>query len=85
MFSVLSDDNTGEFLRIPGWRDLGEGDVKIFLAHLMAMGFVAKGNLEKYWDHRETAKTPFLGHTWEEIHSNQYCQIFKYLTKIQMF
>ena len=35
--------------------------MKIFLAHLITMGLVCKGNLEKYWDHGETVKTPFFG------------------------
>ena len=39
------------------------------------MGLVRKGNLEKYWDHRETVKTPFfrtfLGrNTFQSILSN---------------
>ena len=40
---------------------MGEGDIKIFLVHLLAMGLVRKGCLEKYWDHREMVKTPFFG------------------------
>ena len=65
----------GEFSRLHGWRDVGEGDVKIFLAHLITMGLVWKGNLKKYWDHRETVKTPFFGtymgrNTFQSILSN---------------
>ena len=44
----LSDGDGGEFSRLCGWRDIGEGDVKIFLDHLITMGLVQKGNLEKY-------------------------------------
>ena len=33
------------------------GDIKIFLAHLIAMGLFRKGCLEKYWDHGEMVKT----------------------------
>ena len=36
---------------------MGEGDIKIFLAHLIAMGLFRKGCLEKYWDNGETVKT----------------------------
>ena len=61
LFAVFSERECGEFSRLQGWRDLGEGDVKIFLAHLIAMGLVCKGCLEKYWDHGETVKTPFFG------------------------
>ena len=54
---------------------MGEGDIKIFLAHLIAMGLVRKGCLEKYWDHGETVKTPFFGtymgrNTFQAILSN---------------
>ena len=63
------------FLRLWGWRDVGEGDVKIFLTHLIAMGLMRKGNLEKYWDHGETVKAPFFGtymgrNTFQSILSN---------------
>ena len=39
------------------------------------MGLVRKGNLEKYWDHGETVKTPFFGtymgrNTFQSILSN---------------
>ena len=49
--------------------------MKIFLAHLIAMGLVCKGCLEKYWDHGETVKTPFFGtymgrNTFKSILSN---------------
>ena len=62
-------------MRLWGWRDVSEGDVKIFLAHLIAIGLVRKGNLEKYWDHGETVKTPFFGtymgrNTFQSILSN---------------
>ena len=49
--------------------------MKIFLAHLIAMGLVCKGCLEKYWEHGETVKTPFFGtymgrNTFQSILSN---------------
>ena len=43
------------------WRDVGEGDIKIFLVNLIAMGLVRKGSMPKYWDHGETVKTSFFG------------------------
>ena len=54
---------------------MGEGDIKIFLAHLIAMGLVRKSCIEKYWDHGETVKTPFFGtymgrNTFQAIMSN---------------
>ena len=61
--------------RMRGWRDIGEGDIKIFLAHMVAMGLVRKGCLEKYWDHGEIVKTGFFGtymgrNTFQTILSN---------------
>ena len=44
----LSDQDGGEFSMLCGWRDVGGGDVKIFLAYVIAMGLVWKGNLENY-------------------------------------
>ena len=44
------------------WRDVGEGGIKIFLAHMIAMDLVQKVCLEKYWDHGGIVKTAFLGH-----------------------
>ena len=63
---------TGQMRR---WRDVGEGDIKIFLAHMIAMGLVRKACLEKYWDHGEIVKTAFFGtymgrNTFQTILSN---------------
>ena len=54
---------------------MGDGDIKIFLADLIAMGLVRKGAIEKYWDHGEIVKTPFFGtyvgrNTFQAILSN---------------
>ena len=57
---IFSED-LGDKSRLHGWRDVGEGDMKIFLAHLIAMGLVCKGSMPKYLDHRETVKTAFFG------------------------
>ena len=75
MFCIFADEEYGEYSRLRGWRDVGEGDIKIFPAHLIAMGLVRKGCLEKYWDHGETVKTPFFGtymgrNTFQAILSN---------------
>ena len=43
------------------WKDISQGNVKNFLAHLIAMGLVWKGNMEKNWDHRKAVNTPFFG------------------------
>ena len=72
---IFLDEEVGDFSRLRGWRELGEGDIKIFMAHLIAMGLVRKGSLEKYWNHGETVKTPFFGtymgrNTFQAILSN---------------
>ena len=68
-------ENVGDKLRLRSWRNVGEGDIKIFLANLIAMGLVRKGSMPKYWDHGETVKTSFFGtymgrNTFQSITSN---------------
>ena len=68
-------ENVGNKLRLRSWRDVGEGDIKIFLANLIVMGLVRKGSMLKYWDHGETVKTSFFGtdmghNTFQSIMSN---------------
>ena len=71
--------------RMRRWRDVGEGDIKIFLAHMIAMGLVQKACLEKYWDHGEIVGTAFLGHTWAGILFKLFCQIFKFLMQLWIY
>ena len=66
-------ENIGDKSRLHSWRDVGEGDIKILLANLIAMGLVRKGS--KYWDHGETVKTSFFEtymgrNTFQSIMSN---------------
>ena len=68
-------ETVGDKSRLRAWRDVGEGDIKIFLANLIAMGLVRKGSMPKYWDHGETVKTSFFGtymgrNTFQSIMSN---------------
>ena len=36
-FLIIADEDTGDYSRLQGWWDVREGDIKIFLAHLIAM------------------------------------------------
>ena len=63
------------YSRIRHWKDIGPGDIKIFLGHLIAMELVCKNNMEKYWSHNKTIHTPFFGKymsrsTFQSILSN---------------
>ena len=60
MIVFLFSEDLGHKSRLYGWRDVAKGDIKIFLAHLIAMGLVHKGSILKYWDHQETVKTAFF-------------------------
>ena len=51
MIVFLFSEDLGHKSRLHGWRDVAEGDIKIFLAHLIAMSLVRKGLMLKYWDH----------------------------------
>ena len=53
-------ENVGDKLTLRSWRDVGEGDIKIFLANLIAMGLVRKRSMPKYWDHEEDCENFFL-------------------------
>ena len=37
-----------------------KGDIKIFLAQLIAMGLVRKTSIESYWNHGEIVRTPYF-------------------------
>ena len=67
MIVFLISEDLGHKSRLYGWCDLAQGDIKIFLAHLIAMGLVCKGSMPKDWDHGETVKTAFLELTWGRI------------------
>ena len=75
MIVFLFSEQLGQKSRLHGWCDVAEGDIKIFLACLIAMGLVCKGSIPKYWDHGETVKTAFLGLTCDEICFRAQCQI----------
>ena len=68
MIVFLFSEDLGYKSRLHGWCDVAEGDIKIFLAHHIAMGLVHKGSTPKYWDHEETVKTAFLELIWNGIH-----------------
>ena len=75
MIVFLISEDLGHKSRLHGWCDVAEGDIKIFLVHLIAMGLVHKGSMPKYWDHGETVKTAFFGtymgwNTFQSIMSN---------------
>ena len=75
MIIFLFSEQLGHKSRLHGWHDVAEGDIKIFLAHLIAIGLVHKGSMLKYWDHGETVKTAFFGtymgwNTFQSIMSN---------------
>ena len=75
MYVFIFVENIGDKSRLHSWRDVGEGDIKIFLVNLFAMGLVRKGSMPKYWDHGETVKTSFFGtymgcNTFRSIVSN---------------
>ena len=74
MFLYIAE-NVGDKSGLCSWRDIDEGNIKIFLVNLIAMGLVRKGSMPKYWDHGETVKTSFFGtymgrNTFQSIMSN---------------
>lgn len=75
LFLIFFSDGHKMRARVRSWKTLGEGDIKIFLAHLFAMGLVRQSSMERYWEHGEIVRTPFFGtymsrNTFQNILSN---------------
>lgn len=47
--------------RLHRWKDVNAGDIKVFLAHVIAMGLCRKSRMDKYWTCSKTIGTPFFG------------------------
>ena len=43
------------------WKDINEGDLKIFLAHIIAMGLTRKSNMTRYWSQEKILESPWFG------------------------
>lgn len=61
VFFLITANNIGRHSRLRTWKDVGTGDMKIFFAHLIAMGLVRQSTIERYWEHGDIVKTPFFG------------------------
>ena len=78
LFTVDNDEANGGFERISrirNWKDIGPGDIKNFLGHLIAMGLLCKKNMGKYWSQSKAIYTSFFGkymprNTFQNILSN---------------
>ena len=57
----FSDGVQGPHARIHRWKDISAGDMKIWIAHLIAMGIVRKSTIEKFWEQSGLVRTPFFG------------------------
>ena len=44
---------------ITKWKEISSGDIKLFTAHIIAMGLVRKSNMEKYWSQDSYFNTIF--------------------------
>lgn len=75
---LIAGADVGVHSRLHAWKNVGSGDIKIFLAHLIAMGLVRQSTIERYWEHGDIVKTPFFGtymsrNTFQGILSNLQC------------
>ena len=75
-FSLFTGHHLAGHSHLKTWKDVSEGDIKIFLAQLIAMGLVRKTSIESYWDYGEIVRTPFLTLTCLRIIFKIFCQIF---------
>ena len=47
--------------RVTNWKDINAADVKLFFAHIIAMGLLQKSTIAGYWSQKQILKTPFFG------------------------
>ncbi len=71
----MRNQELGSRSRLTKWKAINSGDMKIFVAHLIAMGLVRKSNLENFWAKNLIVNTPFFGkymarNVFQAIHSN---------------
>ena len=58
---AIGREGAKKYSRLNNWKDINEGDVKVFMAHLIVTGLVKKPNLERYWCSSNLVATPFFG------------------------
>ena len=78
MIVFLFSEDLGHKSRLHGWCNVSAGDMKIFLAHLIAMGLVCKGSIPKYCDHGDSEN----GFFWN-LHGMEYISEHVKLTGIK--
>ena len=74
--NVTSDGDDIQHDRMNDWKDINEGDMKIFVAQLIIMGIVKKSQISKYWSRNVLTETPYFGKT---MMRNQFILIMKNL------
>ena len=61
IIEATSIGNVKKYSRLNNWKDVNEGDIKVFMAHIIVLGLVKKSNLERYWSNSDLVHTPFFG------------------------
>ena len=64
------------FTQLNKWEDTSLDEMKVFVAHLIAMGILKKNSLEQYWSRDSILNMPFLATTCPEIIFKTSCGIF---------
>ena len=61
VIEATSVGNVKQFSRMNNWKDVNEGDIKVFMSHMIITGLVKRSNLEKFWSSNNLVHTPFFG------------------------
>ena len=80
IIEATSIANVKKYPRLNNWKDVNEGDIKVFMAHIIVLGLVKKSNLERYWSKSDLVHTPFLGNISQGMLFKRCCGLFICLT-----
>ena len=61
VIAATADRTHKPYSRLNNWKDINEGDVQMFFAHIIVTGLVKKASLDKYWSTDTLVRTPFFG------------------------
>ena len=73
LIQQLDDPTNKKHNSLHSWKDLNAADIKLVMAHVIAMSFVHKSAVHGYWSKNTLSHMPFLGSICQETNFKQYC------------
>ena len=59
--AITSDEDLPTHSRLREWKDIGQDEMRVFLALIIATGLIQKADVDDYWSTDTVAETPFFG------------------------